>query len=218
MALRNISRRTTPNGSTVTLVPPRETLRPDRQSDERNNDASRTPSRVASPSQTPSRTVSLTQVDPELARYFVQRYENTYRTEPDVTVFPGKISRIIKSHLEDEFGPPSGASSKPATDAERNEDDPQTAASSTNVAAAYEPAYCSKRACALSEKIKADVKQLGLSRYRIVCVVQVGEEGRGGVKIGSRCLWNSKFDRWASATHTNGSIFAVGTVYAVYLE
>lgn len=217
MAVR-ISKRTTPNGSTIALVPPRETLRPDRLSVERNNDVSRTPSRVVSPSQTPSRTVSLTQVDPDLARYFVQRYENTYRTEPDVTVFPGKISEIIKSHLEDEFGTTSGAPSRPEADAERNEDEPLTATSSTNDAATYEPAYCAERACVLSEKIKAAVKKLELPRYRIISVVQVGKEDRGGVKIGSRCLWNSKSDRWASATYKNGSIFAVGMVFAVYLE
>lgn len=38
------------------------------------------------------------------------------------------------------------------------------------------------------------------------------------VRLGSRCLWDTNYDNMASATYKNSSIYAVGTVYAVYFE
>ncbi len=39
-----------------------------------------------------------------------------------------------------------------------------------------------------------------------------------GAIMGSRCVWNVKFDGYASSSYQNDTLFAVGVLYAVYLE
>lgn len=77
------------------------------------------------------------------------------------------------------------------------------------------PNQVSKR---LSQLIKDQVKSLNIDRFKIVCVVTIGEMKNERIQVASRCLWDNNFDRFASATVKNGTLFAVGTVYGVYFE
>ena len=49
-------------------------------------------------------------------------------------------------------------------------------------------------------------------------MVTVGEKNDQGVRMGSRCVWDTDRDTFSSATFENAHIYAVGVVYAVYYE
>ena len=54
----------------------------------------------------------------------------------------------------------------------------------------YEASKCGGLAVFLSAKIREEVKSLGLERYKIVCIVHIGQYIHShGLLIGSRCLW-----------------------------
>ena len=118
------------------------------------------------------------------------RYENTYRTEPTTKFFPGMVSDIIRTKLEQTLGE-----------------------------VKYNAQVCGKLACELSESIKQEVKRkLDLPRRKLVSFVTIGERQCQGARVGSRCVWNEKADRYASASYKNSSLFAVGVVFAVFFE
>ncbi|CAM9291382.1 unnamed protein product, partial [Pylaiella littoralis] len=71
-----------------------------------------------------------------------------------------------------------------------------------------------KRIC---DDIKNGLKEMNLPRYKYVVQVVIGEQRGEGVRMGSRCFWDSETDNVASETYVNDSIFCVATAYAVYL-
>lgn len=78
---------------------------------------------------------------------------------------------------------------------------------------------CSKLACELSEKIKDEVKQkMNLPRRKLVSFVTIGAQQGQGARVASRCVWNEKADCYASSSYKNSSLFAVGIVFAIFLE
>ena len=54
--------------------------------------------------------------------------------------------------------------------------------------------------------------------YKFVAVVTIGQKLDQGVKIGSRCVWNTDYDTWASASFESRTLYAVGNIYALYFE
>lgn len=84
----------------------------------------------------------------------------------------------------------------------------------------YEALTCKELSKSLAEEIKDDVKTYhDLSRYKLICVVNIGEiQHQYDVRFGSRCLWNVKFDNFASSFYRNSHIFAVATIFGVYFE
>ena len=84
----------------------------------------------------------------------------------------------------------------------------------------YEPTWASSRALQLADLIKERVKSLQFDRYKILVEVSIGSKGDSapGTFIASQGLWNSSTDGFASKTFVNGTVFAVATVYGVYME
>lgn len=82
----------------------------------------------------------------------------------------------------------------------------------------YNCDFCKETSKRLSEVIKQRVKYLGFTRYKIVCVVHMGQVKNQGMRIGSRCLWNTQFDNVAEGTFRNGELFAVATVFGAFYE
>ena len=118
------------------------------------------------------------------------RYENTYRMHPTKKFFPDKAEAIIKDVLR--------------------------AALNEKI---YDFTTFSKLTSELSDQIKERVKDsMDLPRYKLVSFVTAGQVKEQGVKVGSRCVWNAHCDHYASASFSNGSVFAVGVLYAAYFE
>lgn len=82
----------------------------------------------------------------------------------------------------------------------------------------YDAHHCNVLAMMTSEQIKSKVKLLHMPRYKIVCIVTVGSKSGQTFLQASRCLLNTKFDEIISESFENGSVFAVGVVYAFYQE
>lgn len=118
------------------------------------------------------------------------RYENTYKTEPDVKFRSAEVRDTIKSHFERELG-----------------------------TMKYDKERCISLTTTLSEKIKHSVKILGFPRYKIVVVVAIGEqETHPSIAFTSRCIWNQNTDNFSEYTFKNASLYAVGLVYAMYMD
>ncbi|XP_012370762.1 tctex1 domain-containing protein 1 [Octodon degus] len=82
----------------------------------------------------------------------------------------------------------------------------------------YEPEFCRQMTKTVSEVIKARVKELMISRYKLIVVTHIGQLKDQSLFIGSRCLWDPTSDTVSSYTFRNSSLFALANVYAIYSE
>ena len=119
------------------------------------------------------------------------KYENTYKTEPDVGKHfaVGKVEAMLKETLEKRLN---------------------------NVK--YTPENCRLITTELTADIKIKVKAMEFPRYKLVCNVYITENKQQGLQISSRCMWNHSTDNFASYTYRNPSLIAVANVYGVYFE
>ncbi|XP_028413480.1 tctex1 domain-containing protein 1-B-like [Dendronephthya gigantea] len=116
-------------------------------------------------------------------------YENTYKMAPN-TAFPAnKIKEVVEGILGREL-----------------KDIP------------YEAENCRQLTSRISDIIKREVKDLDLDRYKLVCIVHIGQRGNQEIKVGSRCLWDVRLDTFISAEYKNTSLFAIATVFGIYFE
>ncbi|XP_070562361.1 dynein light chain Tctex-type 5-like [Ptychodera flava] len=118
-------------------------------------------------------------------------FQNTYKIEPDDgTLFnPTKVRQMLESTLEHYLHDKT-----------------------------YEHQTSKVLSSKISEVIRHRVKSMEFRRYKIVVNVVIGELRNQGLKMVSRCVWNSSTDNFASATYKNSSLFAITTVFAVYFE
>ena len=70
----------------------------------------------------------------------------------------------------------------------------------------------------ISDEVKNRLKELGLPRYKLMVQTLIGERRGQGVRMGSRCFWDSNTDNSASESFNNSSLFAVVVAYGVYLN
>ena len=70
----------------------------------------------------------------------------------------------------------------------------------------------------LSTSIKDAVKALGLTRYKLVVHVTLGQRAGQGMRVASRGLWDATTDSFVSETYENASLFACAQVYGVYVN
>ena len=119
------------------------------------------------------------------------RYENTYRLEPkdDETFSCSKMEKVMKDIMEETIGH-----------------------------AKYDPIMSHNLVNTLSNQIKDRAKLFPWKRYRFVVYVIIGQNHISSVKIGSRCVWDDRYDNFASARYENKTLFAVANCYAIYLD
>ena len=70
----------------------------------------------------------------------------------------------------------------------------------------------------LADLIKEQVKCLDFCRYKIICIVSVGQKKGESVRMVSRCVWDPRHDSYAQYYFEKGDFFAIGVVYGVYYE
>jgi len=80
----------------------------------------------------------------------------------------------------------------------------------------YDAAKVSSWSKAIADSVKTQVKGLGYDRYKIVVEVVIGEQRGEGVRMGSRCLWDSDTDNYASEVYMNDSLFCCTAVFGLY--
>eukprot|EP01035_Chromulina_nebulosa_P041273 gene41273-55820_t len=81
----------------------------------------------------------------------------------------------------------------------------------------YEGDKCNETARNMADTIKSRLKHCGYDRYKYVVQVIIGERREQGVRMGSRCFWDSNTDNQASEYITNDHVFCTATAYAIYL-
>lgn len=116
-------------------------------------------------------------------------YENTYQLEPKRKFEAGKVKAIIDNVLSEQL---------------KEEK--------------YDPKASRQMTLTLAEIIKSSVKELNYERYKIVCMVSIGQLKEQGFRAGSRCCWDAKWDTFATGSFKNKSLFAIATVWGVYYE
>lgn len=82
----------------------------------------------------------------------------------------------------------------------------------------YEHGTCRKLVVKASEELKECVKGLGCNRFKFVCVVYLGSLQSQGMAITSRCVMDERFDRCATVSYRNTSLYVVATIYRVFHE
>ena len=115
--------------------------------------------------------------------------EPSYRMEPRVKFNPTVVENVMKEILEQRL-------------------------------AGFHYSYkrCSLMSKILTEEIKDRVKKLRYERYKIVCLVTIGENKGQGMRLVSRCAWDTNLDSQATYTWQHGQAFCTATVYALYHE
>ncbi|KAL3867837.1 hypothetical protein ACJMK2_040683 [Sinanodonta woodiana] len=82
----------------------------------------------------------------------------------------------------------------------------------------YNPKFSANMIQVLSEEIKDGVKELNYDRYKIVCIVHLGEIKGQGLTIASRGSWDSNLDNYASYSSKKETTFCTAVVYGIYKE
>lgn len=125
------------------------------------------------------------------AAHMTPKFLNSYKTEPDESKrFRAKaVNDIIQNTLKEKLD-----------------------------GVEYSSERARRIAAPISEEIKSAVKTLGFERYKLVCVVHIGSLNEQDLRIASRCLWDDKFDRVASSSFCNETLFACASVFGVYRE
>ena len=116
-------------------------------------------------------------------------FQNSYKLEPDRRFPVQEVQKIAKQVLEANL---------------KNEK--------------YEREKCSQLCPTLSQLIQDKVKGIGLQRYKLITVVSIGENRSQSARVASRCLWNENYDNYSSASFYGETVFALATVYGIYLE
>jgi hypothetical protein len=128
-------------------------------------------------------------------------FENTYRLKPLVKFAAGEVTRLINAALH------------------RNLEKVK-----------YDHEKLPELIAKISNELLAEIKsillliELNYERYKIVVQIEIGEHKGQGVKVASRCIWDTTTDTWASGNFRNvflinkGTLFAVCMVFGCYFE
>jgi hypothetical protein len=71
----------------------------------------------------------------------------------------------------------------------------------------------------IADKIKEKIKStLNIPRYKLVTQVTIGQSKDQGVRITSRCLWDTATDNYATASFQNQHIWASVIFFGLYTD
>ncbi|KAJ8306079.1 hypothetical protein KUTeg_016624 [Tegillarca granosa] len=115
--------------------------------------------------------------------------EPTYKMSPDCKFDPIKVEKIIEKVLNGRLG-----------------------------GMRYSPKFSCNMMKVVSDEIKDKVKELKFERYKIVCVLVLGEPRDQCAIVSSRCAWDQKLDNFATYTFQSSQLWCNATVYGLYKE
>ncbi|XP_068676601.1 dynein light chain Tctex-type protein 2B-like [Montipora capricornis] len=82
----------------------------------------------------------------------------------------------------------------------------------------YDADKCRSLLPIIVDEIKEKVKLLGFERFKLVCLVTIGKLNNQGVRVASRCLWDTATDRMATSSFCSDDLFASAVVFGIYRE
>lgn len=71
----------------------------------------------------------------------------------------------------------------------------------------------------LADKVKRAVKEkLNVPRYKIIVQVTIGQRKDQGVRITSRCLWDTSTDNYTAVNYQNEHVWVSALVFGLYTD
>ena len=86
----------------------------------------------------------------------------------------------------------------------------------------FQGEYDHEKAIELNKQIVSDVKEqlnngkLNINRYKIIVHCLIGQKQGQGIKMGSKCIWDSSSDSAITASWENDQTYAYCTAYGIY--
>merc|ERR1719353_1444068 len=68
--------------------------------------------------------------------------------------------------------------------------------------------------CEISNAVREAVVGLNIPRFKVVVQTVVGQMKDQGIRVASRCLWDTSTDNYATCSYKNQEIFATVLVFA----
>mmetsp|Transcript_27658 Transcript_27658/g.35953 ORF Transcript_27658/g.35953 Transcript_27658/m.35953 type:complete len:134 (+) Transcript_27658:115-516(+) len=71
----------------------------------------------------------------------------------------------------------------------------------------------------ICDRIRAKVKEsCNIPRYKIIVQVTLGQIRDQGVRVASRCLWDTATDNYASVNYRNQTLWCSAMIFGIYTE
>ena len=153
----------------------------------------------------------------------------TYRVKPDENekFYPSQMQAIAANVLKEKFNPPIDTSVTTATTTtnttttKNDEDDDNMVVIDAKMMEDWYD-FCDEIeelskdiADSIKERCK---KELNLPRYKLIVQVTIGQRKDQGVRITSRCLWDTSTDNYASVNFQNEFIWVSALVFGLYTD
>ncbi|KAH0999051.1 dynein light chain Tctex-type 4-like isoform X1 [Dendroctonus ponderosae] len=117
------------------------------------------------------------------------KYQNTYKMESEKPFNPEKVDKILEEVMQEVM---------------------------ENLQ--YDPEKCAATAKYASTQIRSKVKQLEFDRYKVVCIVTIGEKNSQDVYATCRFLWDPEKDRYSFYSLENTHVYAIALCFGLYYE
>ena len=82
----------------------------------------------------------------------------------------------------------------------------------------YEGPQAKQFTVMLADRLRAQIKALLCTRYKLIVHVSIGQKQRQDLRIVSRCIWDAKWDRHLTITKETANAFVSVTIFCVYTE
>ncbi|ELU03726.1 hypothetical protein CAPTEDRAFT_77995, partial [Capitella teleta] len=115
------------------------------------------------------------------------QFEPTYRMTPEVKFQPERVQRMMASMVESQMK-----------------------------GFVYSPQVAAMMSKVLSSEIESAVRALDYPRYKIVCLVTIGQNLQQDVTVSSRCVWDTNLDTSASYRWSDKNVFCSALVFGIY--
>ena len=82
----------------------------------------------------------------------------------------------------------------------------------------YEHMEAKRQAETIVNEIRAACKTLPYPSYKMVIQSVIGQVAGQGVRVASKCLWDSANDNYSNFTYSNSSLFCTVMIFGIYYE
>ena len=82
----------------------------------------------------------------------------------------------------------------------------------------YEHLEAKRQAETIVNEIRAALKTFPIAQYKIIVQSVIGQVAGQGVRIASKCLWDTPNDNYSTFTYENASLFCTVMVFGIYFE
>nr|XP_023020609.1 tctex1 domain-containing protein 1-B-like [Leptinotarsa decemlineata] len=125
----------------------------------------------------------------EVSEKKMVRYANTYKMEAENPFNPEEVDKILRKVMEEAL---------------------------ENLT--YDVEKCNKQAKWASASIRYRVKRMNFDRYKIVCLVTIGEKHSQDILATCKFLWDAEKDGYAAFALENTYVFGYAQCFGLYYE